>query len=100
MVTLETPPGIQWVGDLPIDGRKRYAWGEDIAPLLKERPGKWALVGTAEDPAGMRQLRNRATTIRRGLTRVWKPRGEFDAVVRTQEGVTRLYACYVGPSDE
>lgn len=85
----EEPPPSRFP-DRPWTTRRSHL--EDLAEELRQRPSDWALVyeGTPGRASGM------ATHIRLGQLRCFTPTGDFDAVTRKVDGVTRTYARYVG----
>lgn len=72
-------------------GWSRYA---GLAEELRANPGRWALV--AERTDGNHGL---ATHIRSGQMQCFTPTGDFDAASRCVDGITRVYARYVGDGE-
>lgn len=62
-----------------------------VADQLRAHPGRWALVCEKQGRGG-----GLASHIRMGQMQCFAPGGDFDAVQRTVDGVTRVYARYVG----
>lgn len=63
-----------------------------LADELRARPGEWWVV--YEGPVG--KATGMATHIRLGQMACFAPSGDFDATTRLSNGVTVVYARYVG----
>lgn len=86
-LTWEEPPGTgAWAAGI----RGKHA---QVAAQLKEHPGQWAKIPVTGGPV---TARNMAYQIRKGEMAAYKPPGAFEAVSRTVDGQTCLYARYVG----
>lgn len=71
-------------------GRGSEKW-QMIADELRDNPGKWAYLGVCHQ--------SNASNIRCGVLVAFRPRGDFDACIRTRgEGPSKVdvYARYVG----
>jgi len=87
---------IRWEDPPPYQPRARKGDGEDhraFAHELKGRPGDWAVL-----PWPVAQAVVTAAQIRSGSLAAYRPGGDFEAVSRTANGMTRVYARYVGES--
>ena len=63
------------------------------AAKLREHPGKWARIVTANSRAAADSL---AYQIKTGRLRAYLPSGHYEAVARTVDSEHRVYARYVG----
>lgn len=67
---------------------RRYA---EVAQQLREEPGRWAVVQEkTSHGSGL------AHAINYGAVTAFRPPGDFEATYRRREGVTRVYARYLG----
>ncbi|HEY9418207.1 MAG TPA: hypothetical protein VIQ30_25890 [Pseudonocardia sp.] len=72
-------------------GRRSNGFPSELVSRdLRRHPGQWAVVD--ESPTRL----NLASHIRGGMYPAFRPRGSFEAVSRTEGGVVRTYARYVG----
>lgn len=86
----EPPPNQARNGGRPVDTyTSRFT---AIADELRARPGEWAVV---EEIEGHRN-RGLATKIRLGSMLCFTPAGDFEAVARQADGITRTYARFLG----
>lgn len=67
---------------------KSHSKYDQIAADMRARPGEWAVVyeGAQNSGSGL------ATHIRMGQQRCFSPAGDFDALTRTIDGSTTVYA--------
>lgn len=74
-------------------GRRPSAHWRAVAALLKDNPGRWAVIWE-----GPRQgaLANRVSTGQSAFA----PAGAFEAMERPENGIHRVYARYVGEGGE
>jgi hypothetical protein len=79
--------------DPPPARDSRRGMQQEAAKLLRETPGKWAVVTLCSNGGSARSM---ARTIRQGATKTWLPVGDFEAVARTVDGEHRVYARYLG----
>lgn len=92
------PAVIRWEEPPPSDARggsTRYNPLSKYLPLaaeLRRRPGDWALVfeGVKSHATSL------ANIIRYGVGGAFIPGGDYEAVTRTRDRVTRTYARYLG----
>lgn len=84
---------IRWE-DPPPDGRgegrgRRHTDHEAIAATLRRHPGRWGLIAM-DLPSGI------SSAINTGQQAAYRPGGTFEAACRFRNGMTLLYARYVG----
>lgn len=89
------PPPSRGRGNGRTGGTSRYT---SIADELRARPGHWAVV--EEKPLPPRINSGLATRISMGHMRCFGPPGDFQAVVRRKDGISRVYARYLGDGSE
>lgn len=77
--------------DPPPTTRPRTRDWAAVAALLRESPGRWALVAAGTRPT-VAQLVHQ---MRRGSITAFRPAGHYDATSRVVDGITRVYARYV-----
>jgi hypothetical protein len=65
----------------------------DEARELRAHPHEWAVI---RDYDNQRAANVFAWAVRKGQRAVFRPAGSFEATTRTVNGVTRVYARYVG----
>jgi len=70
---------------------------QQIANLLRERPGEWALVETRDTLGG---ASGAAWQIRHAYFKAYEPAGSFEAVARTEGERRNVYARYIGPDGD
>jgi len=95
----DQPQVIRWEDPPPARSRRSAGVGHSrysaLADQLRARPGQWAMVG--EKPGADGGL---ATHIRMGQMLCFSPAGDFDATSRRVDGVTRVYARYLGDAPD
>lgn len=79
----------------PPPKRVRVTWGRhaDVASKLRAKPGEWAPIGTYNSSQTAASI---ARQIKRAVLSAYMPAGSFEAVSRTVDGESRVYARYVG----
>ena len=83
---------LRWEEPPPAGHRRPFrvqAW-EQLAEILRARPGRWALVATGSQHTGT------AGQIVSARIRCFEPAGSFEARRRLVDGEVRVYARYVG----
>lgn len=86
----EDPPPSKRAARFP---RQRADRWSVLAAELRAEPGRWAVVNeSGHQGAGS----GMASTIGLGLTVEFTPAGTFEAVSRKVDGITTVYARYVG----
>lgn len=95
----ETMTVLRWEEPPPaFHVRKGRAPSSRLSPIadeLRARPGQWGVVFEGPGGAGGGMV----THIRLGQVACFAPAGDFDATGRTQNGVTTVYARYVGDDE-
>lgn len=95
VIRWETPPPPARGKGGRAGGRSRYT---AIADELRARPGEWGVVEEKELPPRVNS--GLATRICMGHMRCFGPPGDFQAVVRRKDGISRVFARYLGNGDE
>lgn len=88
IITFEEPPG-------PRGGADRNH--PEIAEALKANPGRWARLNF--DFVDAAKANNLASTIKSARLSPYRPKGSFQARVRTVDGEVRVYARYIGGAE-
>lgn len=70
-----------------------YCKHSPIADKLRTRKGEWGRVAVCATATKARVM---ASSIRRGVSKAYEPRGDFDATHRFVDGEYRVYARYLG----
>lgn len=83
---------VVWEDPPPVTERT-YCKHSAIAEKLRSRKGEWGRVAVC---ATVTKARVMASGIRRGVSRAYQPRGDFDAIHRFVDGEYRVYARYLG----
>jgi hypothetical protein len=73
--------------------RVKYKYQDEVAEL-RSHPGEWAVLRT-ENQDGYQGAASFAYHVRTGVLKAF-PAGEFEAAVRTLDGITRVHVRYVG----
>jgi hypothetical protein len=83
----------------PPPAKVRKTWGRHylIAHKLRAKPGEWAVVGAY---GGAESAGATARHIQHGRLEAYRPAGSFEATARTVDGEDRVYARFVGETDE
>lgn len=89
------PPPARGRGGNHTGSRSRFT---AIADELRARRGEWAVVEEKVLPP--RTQSGLATRICMGHMRCFGPPGDFQAVVRRKDGVSRVYARYLGDGSD
>lgn len=86
--------GLTWEEPPEVKNGRPAQWPTRLDPL-KARPGSWACVATQARGDGGGSLSRTASFIKSGVYG-----GGFEAVTRTVDGQTRLYARFVGDGED
>lgn len=89
VIRWEQPPATNAKGG---QGRANSKY-DPVADQLLDRPNEWALVWETADPDAAASV---SGVIREGRVVCFRPRGDFEACVRTVNGARRVYARYLG----
>lgn len=81
---------------LPLEAAPR-ASHHALARQLRAKPGEWGRIGSYSSAESASAT---AYTVRHAKVTAWVPEGHYEAVARKVEGEYRVYARYVGGSDE
>ncbi len=94
IIRWENPPLSRRGSGYP-QGLGKSQWAE-VADDLRAHPGDWALIAEGPVPGPNSGL---ATQIRMGQMVCFSPAGDFDAEVRRQDHVRKVWACYLGDDE-
>lgn len=85
----ETPPPTRkpWPG-----GRQPGSRFDQVAALLREETGRWAVIYEGVRPVA----HGIASTVAQAKTRCFQPLGAFQVATRTHQGVTAVYVRHIG----
>ncbi|WP_045746418.1 hypothetical protein [Actinoplanes rectilineatus] len=74
-------------------GRQPGSQYDDIASLLRDEPGRWAVIHEYKEKA---RATSASTTVKQAQVLCFAPAGSFEAVVRSINGVSVVYARFLG----